>query len=71
MQSISQRTMPAGKPASRRRSAAGILAGLPQPFSTAQARQALDTARRVAISLLRQPVWLARYAAGRTSRRCG
>ncbi|HEY3952652.1 MAG TPA: SelB C-terminal domain-containing protein [Streptosporangiaceae bacterium] len=29
-----------------------ILAGLPQPFSTAQARQALDTTRRVAIPLL-------------------
>jgi selenocysteine-specific elongation factor len=32
--------------------AARILAGLPQPFSTAQARQALDTTRRVAIPLL-------------------
>ncbi|HEY1918351.1 MAG TPA: SelB C-terminal domain-containing protein [Streptosporangiaceae bacterium] len=34
------------------RQAAGVLAGLPQPFSTAQARQALDTTRRVAIPLL-------------------
>jgi selenocysteine-specific elongation factor len=32
--------------------AAEILAGLPQPFTTAQARQALDTTRRVAIPLL-------------------
>jgi selenocysteine-specific elongation factor len=32
--------------------AARILAGLPQPFSAAQARQALDTTRRVAIPLL-------------------
>jgi selenocysteine-specific elongation factor len=32
--------------------AAGILAGLPQPFTTAEARQALDTTRRVAIPLL-------------------
>jgi selenocysteine-specific elongation factor len=28
------------------------LAGLPQPFTTSQARQALDTTRRVAIPLL-------------------
>jgi selenocysteine-specific elongation factor len=34
------------------RQAAGVLARLPQPFSTAQARQALDTTRRVAIPLL-------------------
>ncbi len=32
--------------------AARVLAGLPQPFTTAQARQALDTTRRVAIPLL-------------------
>ena len=32
--------------------AARILAGLPQPFTTAEARQALDTTRRVAIPLL-------------------
>ena len=32
--------------------AARALAGLPQPFTTAQARQALDTTRRVAIPLL-------------------
>jgi selenocysteine-specific elongation factor len=32
--------------------AAGVLARLPQPFTTAQARQALDTTRRVAIPLL-------------------
>jgi selenocysteine-specific elongation factor len=32
--------------------AAAILATLPQPFTTAQARQALDTTRRVAIPLL-------------------
>jgi selenocysteine-specific elongation factor len=32
--------------------AAGILAGLPAPFTTAQARQALGTTRRVAIPLL-------------------
>ena len=32
--------------------AAEILAGLPQPFTTAQARQALNTTRRVAIPLL-------------------
>jgi selenocysteine-specific elongation factor len=32
--------------------AAQILAGLPQPFTTAQARQALNTTRRVAIPLL-------------------
>jgi selenocysteine-specific elongation factor len=32
--------------------AAEVLAGLPQPFTTAQARQALDTTRRVAIPLL-------------------
>jgi selenocysteine-specific elongation factor len=32
--------------------AAGILAGLPQPFTTAEARQALGTTRRVAIPLL-------------------
>jgi selenocysteine-specific elongation factor len=32
--------------------AARILAGLPQPFTTAQARQALGTTRRVAIPLL-------------------
>jgi selenocysteine-specific elongation factor len=32
--------------------AAAILAALPQPFTTAQARQALDTTRRVAIPLL-------------------
>jgi len=29
-----------------------ILAGLPQPFTTAEARQALGTTRRVAIPLL-------------------
>jgi selenocysteine-specific elongation factor len=29
-----------------------VLARLPQPFTTAQARQALDTTRRVAIPLL-------------------
>jgi selenocysteine-specific elongation factor len=34
------------------RQAAAVLAGLPQPFSTAEARQALDTTRRVAIPLL-------------------
>ena len=32
--------------------AARILAGLPQPFTTAEARQALGTTRRVAIPLL-------------------
>jgi selenocysteine-specific elongation factor len=32
--------------------AARVLARLPQPFTTAQARQALDTTRRVAIPLL-------------------
>jgi hypothetical protein len=32
--------------------AARVLAGLPQPFTTAQARQALGTTRRVAIPLL-------------------
>ena len=32
--------------------AAQVLAGLPQPFTTAQARKALDTTRRVAIPLL-------------------
>jgi len=32
--------------------AAGILAGLTAPFTTAQARQALGTTRRVAIPLL-------------------
>jgi selenocysteine-specific elongation factor len=32
--------------------AAGVLAALPQPFTTAQARQALKTTRRVAIPLL-------------------
>src|SRR5207244_798254 len=32
--------------------AATILAGLPQPFTTAEARQALGTTRRVAIPLL-------------------
>jgi selenocysteine-specific elongation factor len=32
--------------------AAVLLAGLPQPFSTAEARQALGTTRRVAIPLL-------------------
>ena len=32
--------------------AAAVLAGLPQPFTTAQARQALETTRRVAIPLL-------------------
>jgi selenocysteine-specific elongation factor len=34
------------------REAAGILAGLEAPFTTAQARQALGTTRRVAIPLL-------------------
>jgi selenocysteine-specific elongation factor len=34
------------------RHAARILAGLPQPFTTAAAREALDTTRRVAIPLL-------------------
>jgi selenocysteine-specific elongation factor len=34
--------------------AALILKTLPQPFTTAQARQALDTSRRVAIPLLEQ-----------------
>jgi selenocysteine-specific elongation factor len=34
------------------REAAAILAGLPQPFTTSQARQALRTSRRVAIPLL-------------------
>ena len=34
------------------RRAAGVLAGLPQPFTTAEARQALGTTRRVAIPLL-------------------
>jgi selenocysteine-specific elongation factor len=34
--------------------AARILAGLPQPFTTAEARQALQTTRRVAIPLLEQ-----------------
>ena len=37
--------------------AARILAGLPQPFTTAQARQALGTTRRVVIPLLE---WLDR-----------
>jgi selenocysteine-specific elongation factor len=37
--------------------AARILAGLPQPFTTAQARQALGTSRRVVIPLLE---WLDR-----------
>ncbi|MGH3096998.1 MAG: selenocysteine-specific translation elongation factor [Streptosporangiales bacterium] len=32
--------------------ARGILAGLPQPFTASQARQALDTTRRVAVPLL-------------------
>src|SRR5690349_5270317 len=32
--------------------AAGVLAGLPQPFTTAEARRALGTTRRVAIPLL-------------------
>jgi selenocysteine-specific elongation factor len=34
------------------KAAASILAGLPQPFTTSQARQALGTSRRVAIPLL-------------------
>jgi selenocysteine-specific elongation factor len=34
------------------RAAAAVLARLPQPFTTAQARQALETTRRVAIPLL-------------------
>jgi selenocysteine-specific elongation factor len=34
------------------KAAAQVLAGLPQPFSTAEARQALGTTRRVAIPLL-------------------
>lgn len=34
------------------RAAAAVLAGLPQPFTTSQARQALGTTRRVAIPLL-------------------
>jgi selenocysteine-specific elongation factor len=34
------------------KAAAQILAGLPQPFTTAQARQALGTTRRVAVPLL-------------------
>jgi len=34
--------------------AARILARLPQPFTAAEARQALDTTRRVAIPLLEQ-----------------
>jgi len=29
-----------------------VLAGLPQPFTTSQARQALDTSRRVVLALL-------------------
>jgi len=32
--------------------AAAVLAGLPQPFTTAEARQALGTTRRVAVPLL-------------------
>ena len=32
--------------------AAAVLAGLPQPFTTAEARKALSTTRRVAIPLL-------------------
>jgi selenocysteine-specific elongation factor len=32
--------------------AVGVLAGLPQPFTLSQARQALDTSRRVAVPLL-------------------
>jgi selenocysteine-specific elongation factor len=32
--------------------AAAVLAGLPQPFTTSQARQALDTTRRIAVPLL-------------------
>jgi selenocysteine-specific elongation factor len=42
--------------------AARILAGLPQPFTTAEARQALDTSRRVAIPLLE---WLDRQGVTR------
>jgi selenocysteine-specific elongation factor len=34
------------------KAAAEILAGLPQPFTTSQARQALGTSRRVAVPLL-------------------
>ncbi|GII77163.1 translation elongation factor [Sphaerisporangium rufum] len=34
------------------RRAAALLAGLPQPFTVSQARQALDTSRRVAVPLL-------------------
>ena len=34
------------------KAAAGVLAGLEQPFTTSQARQALRTSRRVAIPLL-------------------
>ncbi|MGH3744774.1 MAG: SelB C-terminal domain-containing protein, partial [Mycobacteriales bacterium] len=34
------------------RRAASLLAGLPQPFTVSQARQALDTTRRVAVPLL-------------------
>jgi selenocysteine-specific elongation factor len=29
-----------------------VLASLPQPFTTSQARQALDTTRRIAVPLL-------------------
>ncbi|MEV7968729.1 SelB C-terminal domain-containing protein [Sphaerisporangium sp. NPDC088356] len=34
------------------RRAAGLLTGLPQPFTVSQARQALGTSRRVAVPLL-------------------
>jgi selenocysteine-specific elongation factor len=42
--------------------AAGILAGLPQPFTAAEARQALQTSRRVVIPLLE---WLDRHGVTR------
>jgi len=42
--------------------AARILAGLPQPFTAAEARQALGTSRRVAIPLLE---WLDRQGVTR------
>ena len=41
-----------GKPTGADKAAAKILAGLEQPFTTSQARQALRTSRRVAIPLL-------------------
>lgn len=45
--------------------AAGVLAGLPQPFTVSEARRALGTTRRVAVPLLEQ------LDARRVTRRAG